>query len=37
MTVSPTLMRAMLPMNAYNQGYGKGINHGQTEIQANCP
>lgn len=28
MTVSPTLMQAILAMDSYNQGYGKGIDHG---------
>ena len=29
---SPNLMQAILAMDAYNQGYNKGINHGQMQI-----
>ncbi len=32
MTVSKDLMLAILSLDAYNQGYGKGINHGKTQI-----
>ncbi len=30
--VSNTLMQAILAMDAYNQGYNKGIDHGETQI-----
>lgn len=30
--VSNTLMQAILAMDAYNQGYNTGLDHGQTEI-----
>ena len=29
---SSTLMQAILAMDAYNQGYNKGINHGELQI-----
>lgn len=32
MTISKELMLAILSMDAYNQGYGKGLNHGKTQI-----
>ena len=32
MTISKELMLAILSMDAYNQGYGKGIDHGKTQI-----
>jgi len=32
MTISKELMLAILSMDAYNQGYGKGIDHGKTKI-----
>ena len=32
MTVSNTLMQAILSMDSYNQGYGKGIDHGELQI-----
>jgi hypothetical protein len=30
--VSNILMQAILAMDAYNQGYGEGINHGYNHI-----
>jgi len=30
--VSDTLMQAILAMDAYNQGYNKGLDHGETQI-----
>lgn len=32
MAVSNTLMQAILAMDAYNQGYNPGLNHGQGQI-----
>ena len=32
MTISKDLYLAILAMDAYNQGYGVGINHGKTQI-----
>jgi hypothetical protein len=32
MTVSKELLLAILSMDSYNQGYGRGIEHGATQI-----
>jgi len=32
MTISKELMLAILSMDSYNQGYGKGLDHGKTQI-----
>ncbi len=32
MSVSPTLMQAILAMDSYNQGYNAGLDHGGTQI-----
>lgn len=32
MTDSKDLLLAILSMDAYNQGYGKGLDHGKTQI-----
>jgi hypothetical protein len=32
MTISKDLFLAILSMDAYNQGYNKGIDHGKTQI-----
>ena len=32
MTISKDLFLAILSMDSYNQGYGRGINHGKTQI-----
>ncbi len=34
MTISKDLFLAILSMDSYNQGYGKGIDHGKTQIGA---
>ncbi|PCH94101.1 MAG: hypothetical protein COB84_08140 [Rhodobacteraceae bacterium] len=32
MNISKELFLAILSLDAYNQGYGKGLNHGKTQI-----
>ncbi len=32
MTTSKDLLLAILAMDSYNQGYGKGLDHGKTQI-----
>ncbi|HGG63958.1 MAG TPA: hypothetical protein ENK34_05210 [Rhodobacteraceae bacterium] len=34
MTISKDLFLAILSMDSYNQGYGRGIEHGKTQIGA---